>query len=356
MLLGAILLLTVGTGAFVVLDPGSPHASESLMTVQWVANANEDPSVFNIELYSPTFNSVNLLGQHVPTSANEFTVTFPPLPASNDYIFWFVNPANASNVYANSVSFSVVAAAQKSTAQGTTSSPTKAASPPTTAGPPPPSTPLPGHSLTSPLGTSTAPLSTPFSTPTSLLSSPSGVPGSSQSPPLSQSVQLSSGLSGEVIQPPPTLAAAVQSSKKPTSAGVIAGSVIGVVVLLVLFALVLLRLRSARRREDPELRPHGYPATLRDEEPSFRDPATNEKTDPIPSSTSRSASFDGEGTRWAALTAQSRTVQEQPAALNNNDHDGREEPIHRNATLRAHVETFEREMQSQHHPPPGYLD
>ncbi|KAJ7724375.1 hypothetical protein B0H16DRAFT_1785992 [Mycena metata] len=381
MLLGVILLLAGGTKALVVLDPGSPHASESQMTVKWVANANEDPAIFNIEIYSPTFNSVDVLGKNVPSSANQFDVTFPPLPPSDDYIFWFVNPANASDVYGNSVSFSVVAAAPKPTPQA---SPTKTAPSSTTAAllnsaaagsTPPPSTPLPGNPslvptlvttalitstlityatagnrTSSPFGVSNAPLSTASTTPTSPLSSSSDT---LQSPPLSlsPSVQLSSGPSGEIIQPQATLAAAVPSSKKTVSAGVIAGPVVGVVILLVLFGLAVIRLRSARRREDPDLQPHGYPATLRDEESGVRDRATHEKADPTPS-----ASADREASRQAALAAQLRAVQEQLAALDDSEDNGGEDMTHRNDALRAHMQTLERQMQVQHQAPPGYLD
>ncbi|KAJ6527374.1 hypothetical protein B0H19DRAFT_541240 [Mycena capillaripes] len=120
MLLPVTILLTIGGAlGLVIFDVAGPFESGGTVLLTWASNANTDPSIFDLELFSPTFNSKNVIAKNVSIFSNQITAQLPTLPPSNDYIFWFVNPAKPEFfVFGNSNSFTVTAADK------TTSSPT----------------------------------------------------------------------------------------------------------------------------------------------------------------------------------------------------------------------------------------
>lgn len=76
------------------------------------------------------------------TCSQNHVSNYSYLSDSGDYIFWFADPTNSSNVYANSYSFPVVAADQSKS-----STPSNVPPPTTSSAGPPMVTPTPEHSL-----------------------------------------------------------------------------------------------------------------------------------------------------------------------------------------------------------------
>ncbi|KAJ6530657.1 hypothetical protein B0H19DRAFT_1191725 [Mycena capillaripes] len=215
MLLPVTILLTFGGALGLVIgDVAGPFQSGGTVPLTWESNANTDPSVFDLEINSPTLNSTNVIAKNVSIISNQITAQLPTLPPSDDYIFWFVDPAKPEFfVFGNSNSFTVT--------DKTTSSPT----------------------------TSTA---------------------ANEAPPISP---LSSS-SNTGTQPPQTQAAgsAIQATSKSISSGAIAGIAVGTVVVLILAAILWLFLRRSRRRERLlELEPEVYPPMPHDEEHGIRE-------------------------------------------------------------------------------------
>ncbi|KAJ6564178.1 hypothetical protein B0H19DRAFT_1258660 [Mycena capillaripes] len=90
MLLLVTILITVGRAlGLVILPLAGPFQSGGNVTLEWTSNASNDPPRFILELYSPTFNSRDVLAKNVDMYSDKMTAQLPDLPPSNDYILWF---------------------------------------------------------------------------------------------------------------------------------------------------------------------------------------------------------------------------------------------------------------------------
>ncbi|KAF7358160.1 hypothetical protein MVEN_00864300 [Mycena venus] len=375
MLLLATILVTVGRALGVVILPvAGPFQSGGTVPLVWTSNVSSDPPRFILELYSPTFNSRDVLAKNVDMYSDKMTAQLPDLPPSNDYIFWFVDPADSNHVFMNSNTFRITAA------DTTTSSPTSS---PTTSLPPPPPPPPPP---TSPATTTTTHVNTtPAPPPTSPPASPTSHSSATLSPPTSQSsassksatssttsgaigptsalpASASSSSSSSAVQPPQTQFAdsTIQTTSKSMSTGTIVGLAIGVILVLIsALALFLFlhvrRARSRRHARESLLAPQVYAPALHSDDPPLRHSETSLASEKPPPLVPQ---------RRAAL-AQLREMQQQLAVNTSADamaqRDGDLEAARReNEALRARIQALERDLQSHadtesaYESPPGY--
>ncbi|KAJ7661971.1 hypothetical protein DFH06DRAFT_363091 [Mycena polygramma] len=352
--------LALGTlvPGLVVTDLKGPFESGGELTLDWTSNGVTGPTAFNLVLYSATFNSRNPIAENVNIFANQIAVQLPTLPPADDYIFWFEDLADATDVYANSNVFTVTA-------------------PPTTA--PPTTTPVvtpASPASTPPKGTTSTVTTTVAHPSTPTTASSRGFTTSSRSPTASSSPSSSShpasppigGSSDAATYPPMTLQltsastlaststtqafqtqSAIQLSKKPMSTGSIAGIVIGVVLVLLIGVLIWLGVRRSREMggRDADLEPQIYVSPVHASSP---EPAPWE---------AREKSGGGIRIPQEALVAQLRTMQEQLAISSGGTADA--DLQRQNEVFRARIAALEQELESQtsgtsYESPPGYSD
>ncbi|KAF8200434.1 hypothetical protein K438DRAFT_1821957 [Mycena galopus ATCC 62051] len=226
--------------ALLVYNLTGPSQPGEKITLQWVSNVNQDPSVFNLELFSPTFNSLTVIAQNVDTFANQLAIEFPVSPPSDDDIFWLVNLTNKTNIYTNSNSFSIT------TAKDQTTSPTSNV-PPTTS---PVASPVHSTSAVHPKTTAEdRPSTTPASTTTPL-----------------------------------QIQSASDASRKSMSGRSIAGIVIAAVFLLALGVVVWLCVRRSHRKPRLNLQPQEYLHAGEDQQESPQRSFSGEKLRAMPQS------------------------------------------------------------------------
>ncbi|KZV77763.1 hypothetical protein PENSPDRAFT_645366 [Peniophora sp. CONT] len=103
-------------------------------TISWTTSSG-DPAQVDVVLTNPNNQTLNgdfFVARFLNTSAESFTITNVTIRAGDDYQVVFVNPANASQVYANSSDFSVkpagTPAAATSSAASSSASSTASAS------------------------------------------------------------------------------------------------------------------------------------------------------------------------------------------------------------------------------------
>ncbi|KAJ6485325.1 hypothetical protein C8R47DRAFT_1279018 [Mycena vitilis] len=339
----------------VVIDLKGPFEFGGEVTLHWTSNGVTSPAAFNLVLYSATFDSRNPIAENVGISVNQIVVQLPTLPPADDYIFWFENLTDATDVYANSNVFKVTAPATITpttpgivTPASPTSTPPKSTTSTATTPVTHPSTPT----TTSSLGFTTSIRSpTASSSPSSAShSSSSPIGGNSDTtiyPPLTSQLTLPSSLASTSTMLTFQTQSAIQLKPMPT--GSIAGIVIGVVLALLLGVLIWLGVRRSHktRQRDADLEPQIYVS-----------PGHASSAEPAPWEAREKA---GGGARipQEALVAQLRTMQEQLAISTGGIADA--DLQRQNEALRARIAALEQELESQmsgtsYESPPGYSD
>ncbi|KAJ7660213.1 hypothetical protein DFH06DRAFT_392007 [Mycena polygramma] len=349
-------------GKLSVIDVhGTFHPGDKL-TVDWTSNAADDPTQFNIVLYSQTFNSNTFLARNVNRLANQLAVQLPTLPPSNDYIIWLENVADSTDVYGNSNLITIVAAA--TTTPATTSTPTTTQAQATTAVVTVVTTSIdvehPSTPTTTPTTTASTSSAKDFTTsirassPAQSSDSAAGSSGGGiDSPIINSSPSMPSSSSSPAPQGFQTQVAAPVSSKA-MSAGSVAGIVIGVLFVLLASLLIWLCLRRAQRKRpldgDTQPYPHGEPERPL---PEFllvrREKSGHAGAVQIPQETP---------------VAQLREMQAQLQLLptNSGDSDADADLVRQNEALRARIRELESQTsdgygyEADESPPPAYLD
>ncbi|KAF8200448.1 hypothetical protein K438DRAFT_1821977 [Mycena galopus ATCC 62051] len=278
--------------ALLVYNLTGPFQPGEKMTLQWVSNVNQDPSMFNLELFSPTFNSLTVIAQNVDIFANQLAIEFPVSPPSDDYIFWLVDLTNKTNVYTNSNSFSITTAKDQTTA-------------PTSNVPPPMTSPVasPVHSTSAVHPNTTAedrPSTTPAFTTT-----------------------------------PPEIQSASGASRKSMSGRSIAGIAIAAVFLLALGVMVWLCVRRSHCKPRLNLQPQEYLHAGEDQQESHQRSFSGEKLRAMPQSRLSEAEGGGD---LELLLRQNKALAARIGALESDVH-----------SLRMESEWLQES-------PPGYLD
>ncbi|KAJ6479541.1 hypothetical protein C8R47DRAFT_1219089 [Mycena vitilis] len=360
----ATLLISAGLvlGKLSVLDVHGTFYAGDKLTVDWTSNAADDPTQFNLVLYSQTFNSNTFLARNVNRLADQLTVQLPVLPPRRVPSL-LSNVADSTDVYGNSNLITIVDS--PTTTPATTSTPVATQAQATTAvvtvvttsvdveHPSTPTTPPKTTAFTS----SSKGFTTSIRASSPALSSnsaPGSTVGGIDTPIINSSPSTPSVSSSTAPQSFQTHVAAQVSSKR-MPAGSVAGIVIGVMFILLASLLTWLYMRHTRRKRPLDGATQPYPH------------AESERRLPELVTVRREKSLGHAGalqiSQEAPGMAQLRAMQAQLHLIpaNTGDSEADADLVRQNEALRTRIQELESQTsgssyEADESPPPAYLD